>query len=317
MPFYIEQPGNLVPRLPFVATDALMHCALVSGDMDALQKICDQMLNGPTHGKMTFKVVTSQVLLTSIYVPHMTSGDIVDGQKGYMPEIDIGFWILTFGGPSDDILNWGLRWLPVYLFVDSGAAMAGGREIFGYPKSLGRFTRTSEASDDPGVTVDAMLFRHFSVNSKAEWGPLFQIAPVPEQENETLLGDLGNLLEDLVSGFQKTIIAEPLFKGLEELQSHHIMPPFIKLPMVFLKQFRDVTEPNKACFQTITEVAVVSDAIHDGGFFSKSHTLEIFDANSHPISRDLGIKSGQELSAAFWLRQDFSVGFGSTLWASR
>ena len=78
----------------------------------------------------------------------MTSSDPIDKSKGHVKEADIGLWIWVQGGEADKPETWGDYLLPVYLFVDSGAALSAGREVFGYPKLLGSFERENDNPDN-------------------------------------------------------------------------------------------------------------------------------------------------------------------------
>src|SRR3712207_1423239 len=127
LPNYAEIPGNVVSRLPIRAIGGVLQAFLLESDLSTLQSVCDRVLNVPSGGAVSFWVALPAVLFTDLSIPRTTSGDPVDSQKGFVHEDDLGFWILTVGGPAGEPSAWRLRWLPVYMWVDSGPAMAGGR----------------------------------------------------------------------------------------------------------------------------------------------------------------------------------------------
>jgi hypothetical protein len=89
------------------------------------------------------------------------------------------------------------------------------------------------------------------------------------------------------------------------------------MPMVFLKQFRDVSEVRRACYQAITAVDVETLAISAIGTFPTTYRLHIEkNVESHPIEDLLGLKSGAEPSFSLWAKQDFRVGFGQKIWTA-
>jgi hypothetical protein len=306
---FVEVPGNLVPRIPYEAASALMQSGFVKGDVTKLQASVDTILNGPAAGRLKFAVVTDLVLITMLYCPKMTSADPVDHLMGSESEGDIGFWTLVWGGPADDISHWSLRWLPIYLFVDSGTAMAAGREVFGFPKSLGTFNRATHNSDDGRVSVDTLLFKTYGVDSQAVTTQLFEIAYGTGTATGGLFSGLEHALAD---------IGSLMVKGLDAvthngLDLSKLKLPMVGMPMVFLKQFRDAAVANKACYQEIVEATVESTKIHEFGMLSGSYQLNFIDCASYPINADMGIISGQELIFPMWLIQDFTCGFGTIL----
>jgi len=84
--------------------------------------------------------------------------------------------------------------------------------------------------------------------------------------------------------------------------------------MFFLRQFRDVAEPDRACYQAIIEAACDLTAWRGGGFLEE-HVLTIRDCASHPLARDLGLAPGPiETGFGFWADFDFDIGAGKELW---
>src|SRR5262249_34522151 len=143
-----------------------------------LQVVCDEMLNAPARGAVQFRAVSSYVFLTALYQPRVQSSDAVDRTTGYVEEIDLAFWILTFGGRSDAMSSWTLRWFRVWLFVDTGSAIAAGREVFGYPKHQAWFSRPISATPrDAAVTVETLAFEHAGPDEPAKRFSLFSLEP--------------------------------------------------------------------------------------------------------------------------------------------
>jgi hypothetical protein len=86
------------------------------------------------------------------------------------------------------------------------------------------------------------------------------------------------------------------------------------VPMFFLRQFRDVADPERACYQAIVEAACDITDWHGGGLLDE-HVLTINDTASHPLRRDLGLPGGAiETGFGFWCDFDFVVGLGKELW---
>ena len=314
LPSYVEGPANVVKRLPYVGFDATLQGFMFQAKRNRLQHVCDEMLNAPSHGAVKFRALSSHVFLTALYQPRVQSADPVDRTTGYVDEIDLALWILTFGGRADDVSSWALRWMPVWLFVDTGSAIAAGREVFGYPKHQSTFSRAIAAPPrDAAVTVETMAFVGAGPDEPARKFPLLTLEPVgpPDKgklpSNPSLFGQIAAGVREILAGHAQTL---GVASGLLE----RLTLPFVNMPMVFLKQFRDIHEPGRACFQAVTTVPVESRHIHDAGFFATSYRLNIGRAMSHPIEEVLGLQPSQESEFGFWLIQDFYVGYGETLW---
>jgi hypothetical protein len=177
---FVELPGNTIARLPYVASNALMHAMVFDSAKHVLQRVCDRVLNNPAGGRLRFHVVAPYVLYTALYAERMCSGDPLDKSKGYVAESDIGFWIFVTGGAPDRPADWEQFWLPVYLFVDRASALSAGREVFGYPKNLGEFVFQGATRDgDAAVEVKAEHYPAFGPDRPSEAASLFALEPAP------------------------------------------------------------------------------------------------------------------------------------------
>ena len=315
LPAYVEGPANVVKRLPYIGFDATLQGFSFKAKRNSLQHVCDEMLNAPAKGAVKFRAVSSHVLLTALYQPRVQSADPVDRTTGYVEEIDLALWILTFGGRSDSLSSWTLRWMPVWLFVDTGSAIAAGREVFGYPKHQAWFDRPISAPPrDATVTVETLAFVGSGPDEEAQRWPLLSLEPVGHTDTSATSPGGATFFERTVESFRDLISNHKETLGVAGGILEKLSLPLANMPMIFLKQFRDITEAGHACYQAITTVPVVSRRIASAGLLTTPYKLIIRKAMSHPIEEVLGLKSGQESEFGFWLIQDFFVGYGETLW---
>jgi len=125
-----------------------------------------------------------------------------------------------------------------YILVNNPMSYAGGREIYGYPKTLGIFDPTSAIGDPQ--TVEA-FGGDFSATSEARWRPLFELSRTGAgqqtggteprwQQIEEVLEQMPGAWGDIAGGLSEVSVLESILKALVGEQS----------PQVFLKQFRDV-----------------------------------------------------------------------------
>jgi hypothetical protein len=87
---------------------------------------------------------------------------------------------------------------------------------------------------------------------------------------------------------------------------------------VFLKQFRDVLCPTKACYQAIVEAPLAVHLSHANYVALPQNLFEITveDWDSHPIASDIGVPAGQPIvpERAFHARLDFDIQLGEEVW---
>ena len=85
-------------------------------------------------------------------------------------------------------------------------------------------------------------------------------------------------------------------------------------PLVGLKQFRDITQSDRACYQAITDAPMKIVDFHQGGLLGE-YVVNFGDLESEPIRQDLGLPPGpiRPLLSA-WLRYDFRLDAGVELW---
>jgi hypothetical protein len=179
MPAFVELPGDVVGAPPYLARDCLLQSLFLEGDLAAQQAFCDLALNRPSGGALQFRALTNRVLVTAIYCASLGSTDPVDASKGVVQEWDVGFWTLVHGGRAGDEDNWASYWLPSFLFVDTPAAMASGREIYGYPKTTAAFSGRSAEPHDPSVVLTVMHFPVFGPDKRPVTEPLVRVGLGP------------------------------------------------------------------------------------------------------------------------------------------
>jgi hypothetical protein len=89
--------------------------------------------------------------------------------------------------------------------------------------------------------------------------------------------------------------------------------------LVFLKQFRDVSCPTKACYQAVIEAPIdVQPSLLDAyaPLDPKMFNLTVSSPASSPIATELGLPAGQPLTpiSAFHANFDFQIGLGTEVW---
>lgn len=303
---YIQRGGDLVMAAPLQLNDATMYSFCVGADFAQLQKVVDEQLNAVA-GPGTYKALLPMVAIVCADIADSFSQVPPDSEKGWMSERDFGIWIPVVRGTT-------IGWYLPYVFVDNVAAMVTGREVFGFFKQTATLMMPPSPKE-PGVfSVDALAIATYSPESQAQVLRLMTLtttenAPAPAG---SWAGDVRKAFEDVFSAV-KTMIGdvrdlpistwELLKNGLEEAITGNV-------PMVFLKQFRDATDPTKACYQAVIEAPAHLAKLHDG-WFAHPHDITIVPVDSHPIVAECGLASGSlRSSLAFWCKMDFVMEAG-------
>ena len=297
MPAFTPMPGDIVGAPPYRATGCLTQGLFLKGDRAAQQRFCDLALNGPAGGALVFEAVMDLVLMTAIYAGAMGSATPPDSEKGVMQEWDVGFWSAVRGGRPGDEAGWKTYWLPSYLFVDSPAAMAAGREIYGYPKTTATFEDRGQDHGDPTVTLVVQHFPEFGPDKRPVTGPLVTVTtdaptvPAP------------GLLETLATAWE-------LFNGVAPFHLGFPLPPWpgLGMPQILLRQARDAVAIGQASLQEILLVTAEPVHIANIGLLHAPAVVEITPSASHPIMETLGLGASQVGELGFWVEQDFEVG---------
>ena len=86
--------------------------------------------------------------------------------------------------------------------------------------------------------------------------------------------------------------------------------------LVFLKQFRDVECPTKACYQAVVEapLGVRAMGAHYAALDPDHFELAIHDWASHPIATDLGVVNPLKPQRAFRAQFNFDIMLGEEVW---
>ena len=93
----------------------------------------------------------------------------------------------------------------------------------------------------------------------------------------------------------------------------------VKVPVTFLKQYRDATDTRKACYQAIIEADAKPVDFKRGCILFDEYELSINELASAPIATELGLKmenGKQKISAGFWSEFDFIMEDGKEIYKS-
>jgi hypothetical protein len=327
----VDRGGEVVYAQPHSAIGMRMYCFVVDVDTARVDKKAQREFNAPTGNLERFASATPAALLNFVTISCITPAEPPDSWLGYLPEHECSLWV-----PVVDLKRRQLLWSVPYMFVDSGPAMSGGREIFGFPKQYGWLDvpRTDNAPDT--LTLETVALEHTGPDEQAEKRLLVKVTRPGGAEAVPLTStaNIGPLIEKLL---EREAFAElkqlghaSLIHKLVELRDPALLQSApatallflgqileMKLPMVLLKQFRDIADPQSACYAGVVRVTNEISHFRGGGLLPDDYSIDIADLAGEPMRREFDLAANPiKPSAAFWLEFDFVVGTGTVLWDS-
>jgi hypothetical protein len=323
-PRFVERGGEMVLRQPIACDRTTMYNFLVDADWHALVRLCDQAFREPSGGKVVVRPIVPAVMVVAADIKRGHSKSPADAPKGWCAERDMGFWVPVARGrfDDDDPADFEIEqigWYQPYLFIDNAAAVFVGRETYGFQKAFAKCDLPTSPDDDSRFRVETLVIDTFTPQTCAKVEELYRLERADG-------GPLG-ALETSISSFTELVVessarlARHFFgrAGLPMPTWELVKNLYASLkdglvPMFFLRQFRDVAEPDRAAYQAIIEAAADMTAWRGGGFLDE-HVLTIRECASHPIAKDLGLGRGRiETGFGFWADFDFDIGLGRELW---
>jgi hypothetical protein len=311
MQTYIDRGGELVYQPPFVAEGVEYYGFILDADKGKLQELCDRYLNAPIGGGRRFLPAGGFVLLACCNLSSLRSITPPYNNFGRFAEREVAFWVLVI-----DKVKERLYWFLPYIFVDNTYAMAMGREVYGFPKSVGTIVIPPSPDQAADLSLETLVVKKYPPLSKGEVLRLVQVRKAADVYSGPIGSwhDLGDLVKELVAFLDDEL---DLFDDIRLFLRTTDDLLNLKIPMLFLKQIRDVVEPQKAAYQAIVETTPSSSKVHEGRILGSNYDVAIAQCDSHPICADFGMKPTGTLRSKinFYVKFDFEIGLGTTIQA--
>ena len=305
-PRYVELGWDWVRPQPLALNQSEMYIFPVSARHDRLVQICDMMINEP--GRDTSvrarPLFPNTVLMVVARVDEGRS--IPEYDDGYLVEREVAFFVpvLLNDGQDERIAA-----LVPFVYVDNPAATVAGREIYGFPKFPARCRKFDDK--DFEFEFDSLVLETKAKDSRAVWRPVVQIRTGElSLPGAVLAGGAEELTQRL---FEAVADEEPDKSELDGLFGGGL-PPINFLRLLFLKQFRDATDPALAAFQQVL-TAEVPMRIRDGRFIFNQFDVKIPKYARPNISERLGLPSHFKTRWAAHVSLDFDLRAGESLWS--
>jgi hypothetical protein len=357
LPDYVDLGGRQVYQPPYTARHAEIFGFVLKADRAAIDGLLLEAFTEPSKGAVDYRCSHDNVLITFAQIERLSSRDEPDSRLGYLPESEVSVWCLAADVIAGGRLVWYLPYVftDSGQTVVTGREVYGYPKQIGtfpgnYPTalqthgvttvealSINPFGPDDKAVPRPMITVNRkplapggdetvpagasaleevmIAFPHeeLEVTTDIPFGrtpkPSAVITPVGGEPPSGAGGTLpwGRRLLDVVRG------------GLRLGDSFELVVDMVNDPkLVFLKQFRDVLCPTKACYQAVVEAPLGVHLLSanyrplDPGLFE----ILVESWDSHPIASDLGVPAQAALTPrrAFHARLDFDIELGEEVW---
>ena len=306
-PPYIFRQGGFLERPPFEQQKTRMYGFMVKGDAARMQTLIDAELNAVAAGSQYhFKPICDYVMLSFANIEHCYSTYPTDYAKGYGQEIDVCFWIPVGNIVTHDGKEYlhEIFWYTPFIWVNSPIAMIAGRNIFGYPKTIGEFVLPPDDKPD-FFKASVNSFKTYSPETAAEWNEVLSVKNLePNQTPAEKWHDMVDAIKGIYEFGKDSLHYPPDIHGMEQIAGLLLHP---QIPQIFLKQFPDETG-DKAVYQALLAAPAKINQFSSGGLLLGDYQLTVEDVASIPLADSLGLQIGsQPIDFGFWLDFGFSV----------
>jgi hypothetical protein len=310
--------GTQVYDPPCLTQGATLYCFVVKSNPALMQASVDRYLNRAAPGRVQFTALGDSVLFFVLRASSLGSADL-DQPSGYVDDYESGpsmpllMKVTDSTGDTDARL---VNWLPYVVIGDAMGCIAG-RELFGFLKGLGQFYVPTLSGPLLEWEVRAQVFKELTPTTLVEWAPLYKIRRTsrhdhPVEDMLEAFDDVFDVLQTLLTNWSPGLLAEVGFDLIQQIIKR-------SFPVVNLKQFPDVEDASKACYQEICTADMKLTKLRRAGRLKGDFEIEVPKYASHDVPGDLGLAGpGPVYPVEFglYIDMDFTVPAGKRVWRS-
>lgn len=314
LPDYIEVHGAQCVLQPVLLRNARFYVFLLDADGAALTDLCRKWLNPASKADVEYYPLVNKVMVA--FAPlEVTCTQKPWSEMGYSVETDGIFYVPVAAvkkvGPVRVVerIAW---WIP-YIFVDHPWALVTGREVYGAPKGQGHFELPPSAEEAAHFALSTYVLPTFSPSTQSEIKRILEINRTDAGGPRGLRNAWGtarDAFDDIVKGVLGAEDGKITIPGIRVIVEVLTMLAKREVPMLFLKQFRDVADGRKACYRALTQTMCDLVTFRGGGFLHGDYDVTLTSYASHPIAQDLGLQGTQRSKLSFYVDLDFILGDG-------
>jgi len=322
LPRYVDR-GLVFPQ-PVICKGLQLYGFVLKADVDKLRALCNAYLNDPAERTVNFEPLSPYVLLSFATMANVSSGshagDPPYDERGGTKEVEVGIWVPIYDSKIQKKAGQVVPQLFVpYMFVDDPWALIIGRETFGLPKEQGWVTIPRDLSKESFV-LDAVAIEKFDPKAKASRAKILEVRPVEPVPGKKPAHGIAKQIQVAFQEFETLLKGDPraieneiatVVDFIRTIGSYEVP----RTTLVVLKQFRDIVDGTKACYQAIAEAPVKITKLQSIQWLGE-FTLELAAFESHPIQDDLGLElvaGRQRVIVAFFVKCDYELNNGHVI----
>jgi uncharacterized protein with NAD-binding domain and iron-sulfur cluster len=307
LPAYVEYGGRATAPGPFLSLKGRLRSFLLQGDRTRIEDLVRRTLDEPAGPEVAYRAIGSNVLLMVGGFQRVSSMASPFDRWGTVSEIMAAFWVPVIAGRDlgETFLAERLGLAAPYVFVDNSMSLLGGRETYGYAKTMGRFDPrdgVGERRDGVGERLRMKAFGgDFGRNEGAAWRLFLDISADGGKGSTSKRTDSLDGPEALVRQLAPQVLernaeGEVVLPGVRLAAS--LLDDMLegRIRQVFLKQFRDAAHGTRACYQSVVEAPIEIKRVSMRRS-SRSWDVKIQPLDSHPIDQEMGVTSQRAILA--------------------
>jgi hypothetical protein len=309
MPAYVDEPSAQTLPGPIAFAGLTMSAFLLDADWTILNALCDLLIAGPSGGRVRFTPLAPVVVMSFSDFPSATFVDFPN--RGSASERELSFGVPGLYAVYDQggaLVETAFALFMPFLFLDNPVAMLTGRESYGYFKQQGSIGLPTDPGS-VGFTAEVYGCKTFGADPWSEQ-PLLTL----ERVAGPLAGDLGLPWANPLAA--ATALVERILGGLgDRAPSIDVFANLLlgQLPQIFLKQFRDIADGTRACYQAVTlanysVTSLASVALED------RYAITLETLQSTPVAATLGFAPPAETGLGVRIVMDMTLEPGRVLW---
>jgi hypothetical protein len=312
LPAYVSYPGDYTAPAPLELLDVSLWAFPLAADVGALRAYCDTVIKTPSGGAIEFSPLLPVVLMSLTEFPNAFFPATLAHGRGRERELSFsipGLYLRHRHGLPEI----GFALFMAFMYLDNSVAIAIGREEFGFFKQQGSVVLPG-APGSSGFTVDTYGCETFSPTVFWDNQRLLTMTDTGAAGGSTAglpwtsIADAGEklaaaLLEGAVSGLAEMIGGAAALAGLS----------LGRVPQIFLKQFRDIADGTRACYQAVTLASYTVTRLHSVTPTNRYDTV-LRALDSTPVAATLGLNGQAAVHSGLKVVMDMRLDPGRELW---
>ncbi len=316
---WIVNDTELVMRHPFKLSGVKAFSFALPSSFRKLKGLVDATLNPA--GETTYYPFAPIVLATFLRSDHVISLHPEDQLKGRLREKELSFAIpllafLNDREPETPLFQ--IVWYMPALWLDCPTALTAGREVYGYPKQLGKIEMPRKVGPNESAQFAAFahVIRSYNTNECAD---IHLIVNVTRTDGDRALraAFATRFREVLQDAFSRSFQSDLDFFGLNDLAMRGInwarrrlledLRDQNLLKLVFLKQFPAVETSRESCYQAVVETPFHINEFRKGGFLEGNYQLRFPSYDSLCLPGIFGIDVCRLADGSFATDAQFGI----------